>query len=64
MDKKRPGYAEAICEIEQILEKFSNEELDVDTLAENVRRASELIKVCKQRLHKAEQDVEEILKNE
>lgn len=64
MEKKKTGYAEAIREIELILEKFSNEELDVDTLAAEVKKATELIKICKQRLHKAETDVEEILRNE
>ena len=64
MEKKQPGYTEAIREIETILERFSNEELDVDTLAAHVKRATELIKVCKERLRKAETDVEEILKGQ
>lgn len=64
MDKKKPGYAEAIREIEEILERFSNEELDVDTLAANVKRATELIKLCKGQLRKAEKEVEEILKDQ
>ena len=63
MGKQQVGYTEAIAEIEEILEKFSKEELDVDTLASNVKRATELIKICKQRLRKAESDVEEILKD-
>ena len=63
MGKQQIGYNEAIAEIEEILEKFSKEELDVDTLASNVKRATELIKICKQRLRKAESDVEEILKD-
>lgn len=64
MSKTKPGYAEAIREIEEILERFSNEELDVDTLAAEVKRATELIKVCKERLRKAEEDVAEILKEQ
>ncbi len=64
MSKKAPGYAEAIREIEEILARFSNEELDVDTLAGQVKRATELIKSCKDRLRKAEEDVEEILKDQ
>ena len=63
MGKQQVGYTEAIAEIEEILEKFSKEELDVDTLASNVKRATELIKICKQRIRKAESDVEEILKD-
>lgn len=63
MDKKKPGYSESIREIEDILERFSNEELDVDTLAAQVKRATELINLCKHRLRKAEEDVEAILKD-
>lgn len=64
MSKTKPGYAEAIREIEEILERFSNEGLDVDTLAENVKRATELIKTCKERLRTAEEEVEKILKDQ
>ena len=62
MNKNKPGYAESIREIEEILGNFSNEELDVDTLAAQVKRATELINLCKQRLRKAEEDVQAILK--
>ena len=43
-------YSDAIREIEQILEKFRSEQLDVDTLATEVKRATELIAACKSRL--------------
>ncbi len=64
MNKNKPGYAESIREIEEILGNFSNEELDVDTLAAQVKRATELINLCKQRLRKAEEDVQAILKDQ
>ena len=35
--KKTKGYSEAMAEIEDILEKVENEELDVDELAEKVK---------------------------
>ena len=64
MNKNKPGYAESIHEIAEILGNFSNEELDVDTLAAQVKRATELINLCKQRLRKAEEDVQAILKDQ
>ena len=54
-------YAEAMAEIEKILAKFRSEEMSVDDLAADVRRATELIELCRQRLHKAEEDVKKVL---
>lgn len=54
-------YNEAIHEIEQILEKFRTEQLDVDTLTTEVKRATELIAACKSRLTEVEGEVKKIL---
>ena len=62
MTVKKLTYNEAIAEIEAILEKIENEELDVDELAEKVKRVSVLLKICKEKLTKTNQQVEEILK--
>ena len=43
MDKKELTYDEAMAEIEAILAKFRNEEMSVDALAAEVRRATTLI---------------------
>lgn len=59
--KKELTYAEAMAETEQILARFRNEEIDVDTLSAEVGRATELIALCKARLHKAEEEVGKIL---
>ena len=58
---EEPSYAEAIAEIERILERFRSEEMDVDSLAAEVRRATELLAVCKAKLQKAEEEVNKIL---
>lgn len=60
MAKKQLTYAEAQSEIEEILEKLNNEELDIDTLSSQVARAIELIKICKTRLRKVENEVEQL----
>lgn len=63
MVKKSITYAEAIAEIEEIVEKIEGNELDIDNLAQDVKRVSELIKFCKAKLRETEQEVENILKD-
>lgn len=62
MAAKKLTYQEAVSEIDEILNKIENEELDVDELSAKVKRVSNLIKLCKERLHKTEAEVENILK--
>ena len=56
-----PGYAEAMAELEDILAELEGDDLDVDVLAERVRRASELIKSCRSRIARAQSDVDKIV---
>ncbi|WP_026473411.1 exodeoxyribonuclease VII small subunit [Alkaliflexus imshenetskii] len=62
MTKKKPGYQEAISEIEEILLKMENEEMDVDDLSEKVKRVSLLIRTCREKLLQTEAEVEKVLK--
>jgi exodeoxyribonuclease VII small subunit len=55
------GYAEAMTELEGILGELEGDHLDVDVLAERVRRASELIKLCRTRISRAQEDVNRIV---
>ena len=55
------SYKEAITEIEQILKSLREEQNSVDTLAERVARATELIALCRAKLRKAEADVHKII---
>lgn len=61
MAKKAITYQSAIDELEQILNKMESNELEIDSLSDQVKRASELIAFCKNKLKKTEEDVEEIL---
>lgn len=61
MEKQPKNYGEAIAEVEKILARFSAGALDVDTLAVEVKRATELIAWCRARLEKAEKEVAEAL---
>jgi exodeoxyribonuclease VII small subunit len=59
--KQELSYAEAMAEVEQILARFNTQQMDVDTLAFEVKRATELIAQCKERLLRAEREVAEVL---
>lgn len=54
-------YASAMAEIESILSKMNELNPDVDALAGQVSRAGELLKFCRERLCKAEKEVEKVL---
>jgi exodeoxyribonuclease VII small subunit len=56
-----PGYGEAMAELDAILVELEGDELDVDVLAERVQRASELLKLCRARIVRAQRDVDRIV---
>lgn len=56
-----PGYAEAMTELEGILEELEGDDLDIDVLADRVKRASELIALCRARIARAQTDVDRIV---
>jgi exodeoxyribonuclease VII small subunit len=58
---KKLSYQDALDEIEDILEKIESNELDIDDLAEKVKRVSFLLKFCKDKLQKTNEEVEKIL---
>ncbi|MCM1300617.1 MAG: exodeoxyribonuclease VII small subunit [Alistipes senegalensis] len=61
MMKKELTYTEATAEIERILARLRNEEMDVDDLSAQVARATELIACCKKQLLATEAEVDRIL---
>lgn len=56
------GYAEALQELEAILEELEEEDVDVDKLANHVQRASQLIELCRDRIGNAKLQIEEVVK--
>jgi exodeoxyribonuclease VII small subunit len=55
------AYADAVVELEEILEELENDAVDVDLLATRVRRAAELIRVCRARITGARLEIEKIV---
>ncbi|HEY5886784.1 MAG TPA: exodeoxyribonuclease VII small subunit [Acidimicrobiales bacterium] len=60
-DPGEPGYAEALAELEAILDELDDDRLDVDALAERVQRAAHLVALCRERVAGARLAVEEVV---
>lgn len=54
-------FTEAKKELEAIVKAIESGEMDVDILTEKVKRASELIAFCKEKLTKTENELQKIL---
>jgi exodeoxyribonuclease VII small subunit len=57
------GYDKAKAELENILEELEAGEAGVDHLTKLVKRASELIKQCKDKLKNTDAEIKSILDN-
>lgn len=56
-----PGYAEALAELEAILDDLDDDRLDIDVLAAKVERAAFLVAHCRERIAGARLAVEEVV---
>lgn len=63
MAKKEKSYNEAVSELEKILDKIESGDLDVDVLGDEIKKASELLKLCKDKLYKTDAEIKKILEN-
>ena len=61
--EKELKYEQAMRELEAIVRKMENNELDIDMLGAELKRAQTLIKICKDKLTKADNEVKYVLKN-
>lgn len=55
------NYTHAFEELQDIVAEMENGKISVDALAIKVKRAAELIKICKNKLTETEGDVQKIL---
>jgi exodeoxyribonuclease VII small subunit len=55
------GYADALAELEGILHELEGDAVDVDHLGERVRRAAELIRLCRGRIDHARMEIEQVV---
>ena len=59
--EKELKYEAAFAELQAIVHKMENDELDIDQLSEQLKRAQELIKLCKDKLTKTDEEIKKIL---
>lgn len=58
---EKESYSAAIAELEEIMRKMQNPDCDIDSLSAYTTRALQLLKLCKERLTKADQEVTKCL---
>ena len=55
---------QAVRELEEIVEKMENDELDIDQRSEQLKRSKLLVKLCKDKLTKADEEIKKLLNEE
>ena len=61
MEKEEMKYEQAVRELEEIVERMENDELDIDQLSEQLKRAKTLVKLCKDKLTKTDEEIKKLL---
>ena len=61
MPKKEIKYEEAVAQLEKIVDKMENDELDIDQHSDQLKRAKELVKLCKDKLTKTDEEIKKLL---
>lgn len=61
MGEKKETYNDAVEKLRKIVADIETGDLDVDILSEKVKEAARLIKLCKEKLYRADEEVKKIL---
>ena len=64
MSKEEMKYEKAVSELEEIVDKMDRDELDIDQLSEQLKRAKVLVKLCKDKLTKTDEEIKKLLSEE
>ena len=59
--EKNIDYEQAMKELESIVAKMENDELDLDMMGKQLKRAQTLIKLCRDKLTKTDEEIKKIL---
>lgn len=62
--KQEVKYEAAFAELQSIVQRMENDELDIDQLTTQLKRAQELIKLCRDKLTKTDEEIKKILTEE
>ncbi|MBQ9435361.1 MAG: exodeoxyribonuclease VII small subunit [Bacteroidales bacterium] len=61
MPKSQMTYTDAYQELQEIVQKMENADISVDELAKKIERASQLIQICKDKLTKTEEEINQLI---
>ena len=61
--KKAPNYEEAVSQLEEIVKKMESGELDIDMMSTELKNAQQLIKLCKDKLTKTDEEIKKTLES-
>lgn len=61
---KEQSYEASIAEIEKIIKEIEQGEISIDTLSQRVKKAMELIDVCKTKLQTTETELQKLLQTD
>mgnify|MGYP006315254135 FL=1 len=56
-------YEEAMKRLEQIVSDIENNKLDIDLISDKIKEAQELIKFCKDKLYKTDEEIQKLLED-
>jgi exodeoxyribonuclease VII small subunit len=54
-------YEEAMRQLQEIVRKMENDELDIDQMSEQLKKAQDLIKICRDKLTKTDEEIQKLL---
>lgn len=57
---KETKYEMAISQLEEIVERLENNQLGIDEMTAQLKKAQQLIKLCKDRLTKTDEEIQKI----
>lgn len=61
MAVKKETYEQAMKRLEEIVAKIESGELDIDSLGEYLKEAQKLIRLCRDKLYKADAEIKKML---
>lgn len=61
---KEIKYEEAVRQLEAIVNKMEDGELDIDSMVAQLKQAQELVKLCKQKLKRTDNEIQNLLEKQ
>ncbi len=64
MTKQELKYEDAVRQLETIVDKLESNELGIDQLSSELKKAQQLVKLCKEKLTKTDNEIKKLLDND